>query len=439
MAKTELTGKQIKDQSVDLTVDVDGVLPVNSGGTGCDTVPFNNVVLGNGISSFQSVAPGSSGNVLTSTGSTWVSASPPAGPVGPTGPQGDTGPIGPTGPEGIGVTGPPGPQGNTGPSGPAGATGATGATGPNTVTDQNLEIRNSTDETKKIKFDLSNLSANQTKTFVFPDVSSTVEVIANRGQAGGYASLDANGKVPSSMLPNSIMEYQGTYNPSTNTPSLNNGTGNTGDVYRISANGTRNFGSGNISFNTGDYVIYNGSIWEKSDTTDAVSSVSGRVGDVTLTKSDVGLDNVDNTSDATKNSATASLSNKTLVSPTFSGAITADTSTAASAGYLGMPVNSQSAAYTLVLGDSGDVILHPSSDNNARTFTIPANASVAFPVGTVITFCNLINTVTIAITSDSLIQAGSGGTGSRTLAANGIATAIKVASTTWMISGNGLT
>ena len=108
-------------------------------------------------------------------------------------------------------------------------------------------------------------------------------------------------------------------------------------------------------------------------------------------------------------------------------------------GFRNTPVNSQSTAYTLVLADSGKTILHPASDNNARTFTIPANSSVAYPVGTVITFINLINDVTIAITSDTMYLAGPGTTGSRTLAAYGVASAVKVASTTWVISGNGLT
>lgn len=101
--------------------------------------------------------------------------------------------------------------------------------------------------------------------------------------------------------------------------------------------------------------------------------------------------------------------------------------------------NSQSAAYTTVLADAGKHILHPTSDNNARTFTIDSNANVAYPVGTVITFVNQINTVTIAITSDTLTLAGAGTTGSRTLAANGVATAMKIASTVWIISGSGLT
>jgi hypothetical protein len=111
----------------------------------------------------------------------------------------------------------------------------------------------------------------------------------------------------------------------------------------------------------------------------------------------------------------------------------------ASVGYLNIPQNSQSAAYTTVLADSGKHILHPIADNNPRTFTIDSNANVAYAVGTAITFVNLINTVTIAITSDTMYLAGAGTTGSRTLAAYGTATAVKVATTTWIISGSGLT
>jgi hypothetical protein len=108
-------------------------------------------------------------------------------------------------------------------------------------------------------------------------------------------------------------------------------------------------------------------------------------------------------------------------------------------GFRNVPVNSQSTAYTLVLADSGKTILHPSSDDNARTFTIPANSSVVFPIGTAITFINAVNTLTIAITSDTLKLANTTDTGSMELAVNGIATAIKIASTEWIISGVGLT
>jgi hypothetical protein len=108
-------------------------------------------------------------------------------------------------------------------------------------------------------------------------------------------------------------------------------------------------------------------------------------------------------------------------------------------GFRNTPVNSQSADYTAVLADSGKTILHPVADDNARTFTIPANSSVAYPVGTVISFVNLQNTVTIAITTDTMYLANDGDTGDRTLAEYGMASAMKVASTTWIISGSGLT
>jgi hypothetical protein len=103
--------------------------------------------------------------------------------------------------------------------------------------------------------------------------------------------------------------------------------------------------------------------------------------------------------------------------------------------------NSQSTAYTLVLSDAQKHLLHPSSDTTARTFTIPANSSVAYPVGTAITFVNQASAgvLTIAITTDTMRLAGAGTTGSRTLAANGIATALKITSTEWIISGTGLT
>lgn len=119
----------------------------------------------------------------------------------------------------------------------------------------------------------------------------------------------------------------------------------------------------------------------------------------------------------------------------------ATTQAADSVGTRGVPQNSQSADYTLVASDAGKHILHPSADTTARTFTIPANGSVAFPVGTVVTFINQdsAGAITIAITTDTMRLAGAGTTGSRTLAANGIATAIKLTSTEWIISGTGLT
>ncbi len=110
-------------------------------------------------------------------------------------------------------------------------------------------------------------------------------------------------------------------------------------------------------------------------------------------------------------------------------------------GYLNAPQNSQSANYTTVLADSGKHLLHPSADTTARIFTIDANATVPYPIGTAISFVNQDGggVITIAINADTMRLAGPGTTGSRTLAANGIATALKVAATEWLISGTGLT
>jgi hypothetical protein len=112
-----------------------------------------------------------------------------------------------------------------------------------------------------------------------------------------------------------------------------------------------------------------------------------------------------------------------------------------SVGFRSIPQNSKSTAYTLVLEDAGKHIFHPSADTTARTFTIPANSSVAYPIGTALTFINQngAGVVTIAITTDTMRLSPAGTTGSRTLAANGSATCVKVTDTEWLISGSGLT
>jgi hypothetical protein len=107
-------------------------------------------------------------------------------------------------------------------------------------------------------------------------------------------------------------------------------------------------------------------------------------------------------------------------------------------GFRNIPQNTQTGSYTLVLADSGKHIYRGSG--SAATWTIPANSSVAYPVGTALTFINLSATsVSIAITTDTMYLSSAGTTGTRTLAQYGSATAVKIASTTWIISGSGLT
>lgn len=207
-------------------------------------------------------------------------------------------------------------------------------------------------------------------------------------------------------------------------------------IQNISGGGTLNYAlftnSGLVRF--GDVVSVNAGILPVTNNTGALGSATLQFEDLFLAEG--GVINFDN-GDAT---LTQSGNTLTVAGAEFIiDAAIGPTSTVAG-GFRGIPQNSQSTAYTTVLADAGKHILHPTADNNARTFTIDSNANVAYPIGTAMTFINQINTVTISITSDTLTFLPAGTTGSRTLAANNQATAIKVAATVWVITGtSGLT
>jgi len=110
-----------------------------------------------------------------------------------------------------------------------------------------------------------------------------------KAAALGVATLDAGGTVPLSQIPASIqggVSYQGTWNASTNTPTLTNGVGVKGYYYVVSVAGNTNL-DGITSWNVGDWAIFNGTVWQKVDNTDAVTSVNGYTGTVVLTTTDV--------------------------------------------------------------------------------------------------------------------------------------------------------
>jgi hypothetical protein len=123
----------------------------------------------------------------------------------------------------------------------------------------------------------------------------------------------------------------------------------------------------------------------------------------------------------------------------FTGLAVAATtaSTAASVGYMGLPQSATATTATLAIDDAGK---HIYVTTNSQTITIPANSVVPYPVGTAITFVAGPSATTMTIANnDTMYLVGAGTSGSRTLAAYGTATAIKVASTTWFINGSGLT
>lgn len=110
-----------------------------------------------------------------------------------------------------------------------------------------------------------------------------------------------------------------------------------------------------------------------------------------------------------------------------------------------IPQVSKNMDYTATIYDAGSCIFHPASDLNSRTFTIPSNAAVPYPIGTVLEFINRSpNNISIAITADTLTlgqgsATAAGSTGTRTLAQYGLATAQKIGATEWLITGVGLT
>ena len=109
-----------------------------------------------------------------------------------------------------------------------------------------------------------------------------------KGVANGVATLDSGGKVPVSQIPAlGDLNYQGTWNASTNTPTLTSSVGTKGYYYVVSVAGSTNL-NGITDWQIGDWAVYNGSAWQKIDNTDAVTSVNGYTGTVVLNYSDVG-------------------------------------------------------------------------------------------------------------------------------------------------------
>lgn len=109
-----------------------------------------------------------------------------------------------------------------------------------------------------------------------------------KGAANGVATLDGGGKIPASQLPNSVMELQGFWNASSNTPTLVNGTGNPGDVWEVDTAGSVDFGDGSISFAVGDWAVYAADgKWHKSINSNEVTSVNGQTGTVSLTADNI--------------------------------------------------------------------------------------------------------------------------------------------------------
>ncbi len=119
-------------------------------------------------------------------------------------------------------------------------------------------------------------------------VDATFIPLTQKAANNGVATLDSGGKIPFSQLPASLMTFQGNWDASTNTPTLADGTGVSGYFYRVQVAGTQDLGSGPQTFVVGDWVMYNGSIWQLAHAgADIVISVNGQAGVVSLSTTDI--------------------------------------------------------------------------------------------------------------------------------------------------------
>ncbi len=172
--------------------------------------------------------------------------------------------------------------------------------------------------------------------------------------------------------------------------------------------------------------------------------------DLSLTKSDVGLGNVDNTSDANKPVSTATQTalnlKAPLASPTFTGTVTlpAPGGTATSAArlqdtYTEVGVNAQTGTtYTFVLADAGKLVT--ASNASAQTYSIPTNATAAFPIGTRIDLVAIsAGQVTVnAVTPGTTTVQSTGGTSTapKLRVQFSGATLVKTAVDNWIVFGD---
>jgi len=208
--------------------------------------------------------------------------------------------------------------------------------------------------------------------------------ITNLGSANGVATLDSGGTVPLSQLPAAVIggvSYQGAWNASTNTPTLTSSVGTKGYYYVVSVAGSTNL-NGITDWKVGDWAIYNGSVWQKIDNTDAVTSVNGYTGTVVLSYSDVGAPSVSGTNATgtwaigiSGNAATATKS--TNITGGTAGALpyntAADTTTFLSLGTSGYVLTAGASAPAYVAQST----LSVGSATNATNTGITANSTNA--------------------------------------------------------------
>ena len=176
-----------------------------------------------------------------------------------------------------------GPAGSTGPAGRDGLPGRDGVDGDNGIGVATARI----DFDGSLIITLDNGREINAGEVVPLDIAERIKVITNGGGTSQYV-LDTLASLQTQI--NAIsggLSYQGTWNASTNTPTLTSSSGTSNYYYVVSVSGSTNL-NGITDWVTGDWAIYNGTAWQKIDQTNLVISVAGRTGAITLTTADIG-------------------------------------------------------------------------------------------------------------------------------------------------------
>jgi hypothetical protein len=264
--------------------------------------------------------------------------------------------------------------------------------------------------------------------------------VLNAGVANGVATLDSGGTVPLSQIPASIqggVSYQGTWNASTNTPTLTSSVGTKGYYYVVSTAGSTNL-NGITNWNIGDWAIYNGTAWEKIDNTDAVTSVNGYTGTVVLTNTDISGFGTMSTQNANAVAITGgtiagltSLASTIVTTPTVQAANSGGLSLKNSAGTTQMSMgggggdNLSINVSTNINGTNAQIDISPTGTGHVHIKPTGSNSVEIAP-----TSLGTINNMAIGgttpssgafttVTASTAIGIASGGTGLTTTPANG--------------------
>ena len=161
-----------------------------------------------------------------------------------------------------GLDGRPGRDGAQGPAGPAGRDGVNGVDGVDgvSVTDAKIDFDGS------LIISLSNGREINVGEVVAADVAEKIRVLTYGGNSGGGGTSGLN--------------YEGTWNASTNTPTLTSSVGTNGDYYIVSVAGSTDL-NGITDWQPGDWVIFNGTVWQKIDQSWATAGVNNNITSMT--------------------------------------------------------------------------------------------------------------------------------------------------------------